>query len=172
MLENTVTNARDARVEPSLRADETSGQAARRVRGWPLALLAALLAGGIALVAQVESPVTADAAVQDCSTFEVPNCGAQGSSGAVVYGNICATCHGERLEGLDGPALAGPRSVVLDYRTAGRLHEYVATYMPDDAPGSLSERQYLDVIAFLLHANRVHPGGELSSADLESVAIR
>jgi mono/diheme cytochrome c family protein len=173
MVENSVTNPGDARVEPNLGANATSIPALRRLRGWPLALFALLLAGGIALFAQVESPVTAGAAaIQDCSTFDVPNCGGQGSAGAGVYASICSTCHGERMEGLDGPALAGARSVVLDYRTAGGLYDYVATYMPDDAPGSLSERQYLDVVAFLLHANRVHPGGDLDRGSLGDIGLR
>jgi mono/diheme cytochrome c family protein len=172
-MENGVTNPGDMRAEPSLRDDAKSAPPCRRVRGLPLAALALLLAGGIALIAQIESPVTADAAaMQDCSTFEVANCGAQGSSGAGVYASVCATCHGDRMEGLDGPALAGARSVVLDYRTAGGLYEYIATYMPEDVPGSLSERQYLDVVAFLLHANRAHPGGDLGRADLDSISLR
>jgi mono/diheme cytochrome c family protein len=112
------------------------------------------------------------ATTQDCAAFGVSGCGAQGSAGAAVYGSICVTCHGERLEGIDGPPLVGPSTAVGDYRTAGRLFEYVSTWMPDDAPGTLSEREYLDAVAFLLHANGKHPGGQLGVGDLDAISLQ
>jgi mono/diheme cytochrome c family protein len=89
-----------------------------------------------------------------------------------VYASVCVTCHGERLEGVDGPALAGPGAAVLDFRTGRRLFDYVATYMPDDAQGSLSEREYLEATVFLMHANGVNPGGQVGVADLDSISLQ
>jgi mono/diheme cytochrome c family protein len=122
---------------------------------------------------KMESAGTARAsAAQDCTALGVAGCDAQGTMGAAVYVNSCALCHGDALEGLDGPALVGPSSAVLDQRTGRRLYDTVSTWMPDDDPGSLSEREYLDVIAFLLHANGLHPGGEISQAALDGINLR
>lgn len=142
-------------------------------RGLPLALIVLALMAGMGATVQAVRAATAHASMsQDCATFGVAGCGPQGAAGAVVYGHICVVCHGERLEGGEGPPLAGPGSALGEYRTGVRLFEYISTWMPDDAPGSLSEREYLDVTAFLLHANQVHPGGEITLASLERVMLR
>ncbi len=122
------------------------------------------MAGALALVAQLDTPTAADAAAsQDCSTFGIAGCSPQAHSGAVVYANVCVTCHGERFEGKDGPPLAGPDNALADYRTVRRLYEYVSGFMPDDDPGSLSEREYLDVLAFILQVNGLNPNGLIVS---------
>jgi mono/diheme cytochrome c family protein len=137
-----------------------------------VALTVLTLACGIAIGAQIESATTASASnVQDCAAFGVSGCGTQGAAGAAVYGNVCSTCHGDRLEGRDGPPLAGPGAALGQFRTGQRLYEYVTVWMPDDAPGSLSEREYLDSVAFLLHANGLHPGGQLGVAELEAILL-
>jgi mono/diheme cytochrome c family protein len=165
-----VTNDRGSRFLPSLFAGNQN-----RVRGVALRLSATAAAVALAVATVSTVQITAAASTstaQDCSAFGVAGCDAQGAAGAVVYANNCALCHGDALQGVDGPPLMGPRAAVADFRTAGRLYQMVSTQMPEDVPGSLSEREYLDVVAFLLFANGVHPGGAISPDMLESVNLR
>lgn len=48
---------------------------------------------------------------------------------------------------------------------------YVKSNMPADAPGALSEREYQDVLAFLLSANGFPPGDELTPASMEENVV-
>ncbi len=88
----------------------------------------------------------------------------QVDSGAAVYDSVCSYCHGAAGEGGEGPALIGPRAI-RSFRTAGRLYTYVRLSMPNDNPGSLSDQEYYDVIAFLLDANELNPEGAMVDAD-------
>ncbi len=82
---------------------------------------------------------------------------AQAERGAGLYVTQCAACH----EGadVDGPPLTGA-PFVDRWRedTLASLFDFIKTEMPQQAPGSLSERQYLDIIAHLLHENDYPPG--------------
>lgn len=78
-------------------------------------------------------------------------------SGAAVFAASCARCHGAAAEGGQGPALDAP--TLAGYRSADRLVRFVSVSMPDDAPGSLSEQEYYDVIAFLLDLNGMNSAG-------------
>lgn len=77
---------------------------------------------------------------------------AQAKRGAAVYEAQCAGCH----DGADvnGPPLTGA-PFIDRWRedTLGVLFEFVETEMPQTAPGSLSDAQYLDIVAHLLHEN-------------------
>ena len=53
------------------------------------------------------------------------------------------------------------------------LAERVMASMPGDAPCSLSEQEYYDVIAFLLDWNELNPDGVVVDADsLEDLALQ
>lgn len=88
----------------------------------------------------------------------------QANAGAGVYAQNCAMCHGGELHGGAGPALtgqgfAGPGS----NSTIGRIFSIVARQMPQMAPGSLSQSQYEDVMAYLLQKNG-YPAGSAALA--------
>ena len=75
----------------------------------------------------------------------------QAARGAQVYQTTCARCHPPGQ--LDGEAFAiGWTDVRLS-----SLFSSVRNTMPQDKPGSLSDEQYIDVIAYLLQRNRVPP---------------
>ncbi len=94
----------------------------------------------------------------------------QVASGAAVYDTACATCHGSELEGGRGSIL--DRATLASYRTADRLVRFVRISMPDDNPGSLSEQEYYDVVAFLLDWNGQNPDGvPLDASTAADVAI-
>jgi mono/diheme cytochrome c family protein len=81
----------------------------------------------------------------------------QAEAGAAVYGDWCAVCHGAAAEGGEGPAL--DRRTLASYRSADRLFRFLRISMPADEPGTLSDQEYLDVLAYLLDMNAMNPDG-------------
>jgi mono/diheme cytochrome c family protein len=84
---------------------------------------------------------------------------AQATAGAKAYQSTCATCHGAKLQGGMGPALVG-RQFWLNYagKKASTLWSDVHTSMPMSAPGSVSAKRSVDIMAFLLQKNGVPAG--------------
>ena len=82
---------------------------------------------------------------------------AQADRGGVVYGEECAACH----EGadVDGPPLTGA-PFIDRWRedTLDGLFEFIKARMPQQAPGSLSDRVYLDILGHLLQENSFPAG--------------
>jgi alcohol dehydrogenase (cytochrome c) len=79
---------------------------------------------------------------------------AQAARGATVYAQSCLQCHGGNLQGESGPPLSGPtlRSA-YGGGTVAQLYDFISRQMPQDAPGTLSQTQYLDVTAYVLSRN-------------------
>jgi len=82
---------------------------------------------------------------------------AQAERGEAVYSSYCIGCH----EGLDadGPELMG--KAFLDRWRDDKLEAlftFIKTTMPGNTPGSLDERVYADIIAFILEANGLPAG--------------
>jgi mono/diheme cytochrome c family protein len=98
----------------------------------------------------------------------------QARIGAKLYEANCARCHGAQLEGAAGnaPALAGP-SIRARHWKLSLLLAYVSHEMPADARGSLTQREYLALMSFLLQRNG-HLAGyhTLSPALLQNVSDR
>jgi cytochrome c len=74
-------------------------------------------------------------------------------AGKTVFANHCTSCHGANGQGVTAPANIGPDAHLEIYNTAQGLYDYVSTNMPQDAPGSLSQQEYLQVVSYLLVAN-------------------
>jgi mono/diheme cytochrome c family protein len=83
----------------------------------------------------------------------------QAASGAKSYQKACASCHGAKLQGGSGPALAG-RQFWQTYgaRKVSTLWSSVHTQMPMSAPGSVSATNSTNIMAFLLQKNGVPSG--------------
>jgi mono/diheme cytochrome c family protein len=101
---------------------------------------------------------------------------AQATAGQAVFAQQCAICHGDHMEGKVGPALAGNQFLsVSQYQelTADYLYRFMAKQMPANAPGSLSQTQYLDVLAYILEVNG-YPAGprQLTANDSELTQIK
>jgi PQQ-dependent dehydrogenase (methanol/ethanol family) len=79
---------------------------------------------------------------------------AQASHGATVYTQYCVQCHGGHLQGESAPALSG-QTLRSAYGggTAAQLYDFISRQMPQNAPGTLSQAQYLDVTAYILSRN-------------------
>ena len=87
---------------------------------------------------------------------------AQAAMGKTVFAKNCAACHGAELGGSGGvPPLKGP-AFLANWKghTVGDLYAKART-MPPGAPGSLSDADYLAVVAYLLQQNGYKPGQDL-----------
>ena len=88
----------------------------------------------------------------------------QAKRGRTTYGAKCATCHDG---GTMGPELAGDAFMAQhDNKSVRVFYNRIMETMPADDPGSMSEAEILDVIAYVLQMNRLPPG----DADLASAA--
>ncbi len=100
---------------------------------------------------------------------------AQAARGELVYVQYCVTCHGANLEGVAGPPLMGPTfgtSIATGKMSTPALYTFISGGMPMNAPGSLTERQYLDVLAFILEKNGYTPGShDLARGTLAAVPL-
>lgn len=84
---------------------------------------------------------------------------AQAARGASVYAQSCAKCHGAGLQGESGPALTGQvLKTTFGAGTAEPLYDFISRQMPLNAPGSLNDRQYLDLTAYILAENGLPAG--------------
>lgn len=120
----------------------------------------------------------------------------QAAQGKQLYTRQCAGCHGARgeggrvssrfgpLAGWEAPALVGqgalPESPPATrrirgkpFRTAFEVFDFSRATMPAQAPGSLSEEDYLAITAHLLQANGAAPGGRpLTARSAAAVRLR
>jgi polar amino acid transport system substrate-binding protein len=90
-----------------------------------------------------------------------PFTAAQAHAGAAVYRKSCVQCHGADLQGSAGPGVAGTEFLQSAQRnkwTLSDLRTTVFQNMPFSNPGSLTPKQYADVMAFLLASN-CYPAG-------------
>lgn len=84
---------------------------------------------------------------------------AQASAGATAFAQNCASCHGADLKGGAGPALIGQGFAAAGSgATVGSIFTTMAEQMPSSSPGSLSQTQYEDIMAYVLQQNG-YPAG-------------
>jgi mono/diheme cytochrome c family protein len=101
---------------------------------------------------------------------------AQAQRGREVYRRACAVCHLDTLEGdAVSPTLIGPAFLGrFTGQTAHEMVQAVRASMPQNAPDTLGDRAYVDLIAFLLNANGGRTGASelpLDVAELEKIVI-
>jgi alcohol dehydrogenase (cytochrome c) len=79
----------------------------------------------------------------------------QAVAGRVLYQARCAACHLADLHGSnEAPALAGSNFLsVWQSRTTVDLFNRIRTSMPPNNPGSLSDQDSINIVAFILEAN-------------------
>jgi S-disulfanyl-L-cysteine oxidoreductase SoxD len=84
---------------------------------------------------------------------------AQAQEGQGVFTTVCAECHGNDLAGIEqAPPLAG--SAFLETWKGATLRKLYDTVeqMPPESPKSLTAKQYVDVVAYLLSVNEFPAG--------------
>lgn len=97
---------------------------------------------------------------------------AQAGRGASVYAAECARCHKDDLTGYNN-LLVNPR-FLNDWRE-DKLQNFFDTVkmtMPRNAPGSLEDTEYLDIVAYVLKMNQFPAGSaELTMNTLPGIRV-
>jgi mono/diheme cytochrome c family protein len=122
---------------------------------------ACALAAGIAAAAsgQTTTTTTAGTTVGD-KVFSTD----QAKRGRASYDGKCASCHDG---GTMGPELWGdPFLTQWENKDVASFFTRIQTTMPEDAPGTLADKEVLDIIAYVIQTNGFPAGdNELASKD-------
>lgn len=100
----------------------------------------------------------------------------QAARGAEAYRATCSSCHALDLRGnSNSPGLRGIGFLFIwEGRSLGELYTSIRTTMPQESPNSLTQGQYLDILAYILEQNGYPAGGaDLANASgaLDTVVI-
>ena len=103
---------------------------------------------------------------------------AQAQRGQAVYSGSCGTCHGRRLNGAPDdpdmrstpPLARAPFLRDWEGRSLATLFEYTRATMPESNPGSLTDEEYVDVIAYMLSVGGMPAGDDDLRPDPRSLA--
>jgi quinoprotein glucose dehydrogenase len=93
----------------------------------------------------------------------------QAKRGEATYKEQCAACHGDNLEGSGPmPALAGPDfAKSWKGKTAADLFDKIHGSMPATSPGSLTEKQTADLVAYMLSIAKFPAGSTELAASID-----
>jgi len=100
----------------------------------------------------------------------------QAAQGKALFADKCASCHGADLNGAEmAPPLVGP-TFLGDWvgQSADDLFTRIHTTMPASDPGSLSNAQVTQVLAYILSMNQFPAGSAALPSDdpgLSQIAI-
>ena len=97
----------------------------------------------------------------------------QAVRGQQQYDVFCIGCHGPEMEGAgaDVPALADAAFLrEWSGRTLRDLFDLIKMTMPENAPGTLSDRAYADLLASILQANGFPAGSQSLEPERERLA--
>jgi mono/diheme cytochrome c family protein len=92
----------------------------------------------------------------------------QAQRGKEVYQRVCSQCHA--LDFYKGPVMKPWDGGSLD-----GLYDAVSRLMPQNNPGSLKRREYVDILAYILSLNGMPAGEEempTKPADLKAIRIK
>lgn len=111
------------------------------------------------------------AAAQEKTVDQGVYTAAQAARGGKVFESQCANCH--REVGGVAPVLAGDRFArAFGDATLQTVFTTIKTTMPRNAPASLSDAEYTDIVAHLLRLNSYADGmSELAVSDLPGIKI-
>jgi mono/diheme cytochrome c family protein len=86
---------------------------------------------------------------------------AQTTHGQAVFHGKCGACHGDDLNGgSESPALSGDAFwASWNQKTARNLYSRIISTMPPDGPGTLSETDVIDIVAYIIHTSGKVPFG-------------
>jgi len=96
----------------------------------------------------------------------------QAKRGKALYSQSCSSCHTDNLKGTDQVAPLVGETFVAHWqgRSVSDLFDRIRTTMPQNNPGSLSEQEYIDIIAFMLQANDFPEGkNDLKNGSKETI---
>jgi mono/diheme cytochrome c family protein len=91
---------------------------------------------------------------------------AQAARGRTLYGEKCATCHGDALEGKVAPPLAGSAFLaVWGAQPLSELASKIRNTMPAADPGKLKPSETADLVAYILQSGKFPSGRNELGAD-------
>jgi mono/diheme cytochrome c family protein len=130
------------------------------------------LADLLFLASAMASLVTAQTSTPRRTVWDGVYTEAQAARGTTAFGQSCAGCHVLTAAGK-APLAGEPFWKSFAQKTVGDLLEFVSSYMPNGAPGSLSEPSYNDIVALILKSNGFPAGttelGRNTIADVQIV---
>ena len=151
---------------PGLEADEIAGLATHIRNAWVNEFGGVTEEEVAAILDEIAEPV------EEVSVWDGVYTEEQAELGRTIYAAQCAVCHGNRGEGggdpdfPDGPALAGATFLRnWEGRSVSTLFEVTRATMPQINPGSLSDEQYINVVAHMLELSRLPAGEEVLAPD-------
>ena len=125
---------------------------------WGLTIFGALVVMtvtmGVAIVAGQQTTPAGTATSAGTYTTE------QAEAGKAIYEVECAGCHRSDFQGeQDAKPLAGS-SFLNSWRgkTSDDLFGYISKAMPPNTPGSVGDEGNLNIVAYLLQANKISAG--------------
>jgi len=125
------------------------------MRSWPIRI-AVLLTPGVL-------PAQSAGSAPERSTLAGVYTASQATRGSDLYAMSCQSCHTPASHA--GPEFTGKWTG----RTLLELFEYIRTSMPKSEPGSLSRREYVLVLAYLLKLNGLPAGASELPTDAEGL---
>jgi len=98
---------------------------------------------------------------------------AQAARGQELYRSQCTECHGNALQGANGPPLSGDRFISnWSGRPLLELVDKIQNTMPFGKPGTVSRLQSVDLSAYILQSGKFPAGqAELSEDRLAQIAF-
>jgi cytochrome c len=116
-------------------------------------------------------------AVKPASVWSGVYTAAQNKRGEELHADVCAMCHGPRLNGAGqsemppSPAIAGTTFLrKWTGRNVAALLVYVRHTMPPDSPGTLTDQQSIDAIAHMLAVSGMPAGNRELPLDPNALA--
>ena len=97
----------------------------------------------------------------------------QAHAGLAVFSANCIGCHGANLQGVAAPGVAGTEFLTTaksNKWTLEDLRSLVVENMPLNNPGTLTKKEYANVMAFLLASN-CYPAGSKPFPEADSPAF-
>jgi mono/diheme cytochrome c family protein len=91
--------------------------------------------------------------------------GDQAARGQQTYTAVCAACHSTSDHSGAAFAAAWGKHRLFD------LYQAISNEMPQDKPGSLTDQQYIDVVAYLLQLNGMPAGVAALRADTTALKL-
>ncbi len=96
--------------------------------------------------------------------------GAQARAGQTLFYEHCAECHGALLQGNYGPALRGMNGNI-QWDSVQYVYGYMTAHMPVGNAGGLTQRQYLDILAFILASHHHVAGTRMLTAAAANASL-
>jgi len=124
------------------------------------------------------TPVAAEAqTVKPVSVWSGVYTAAQNKRGQEFHADVCAMCHGPRLNGAGqsemppSPAIAGATFLrKWSGQSVAALFVIVRHTMPPDSPGTLTDQQSIDAVAHMLAVSGIPAGNRELPPDAGALA--